>query len=312
MPESKIIPFPEQGTAKNLEFPKSTHSFRFPFVFDGTESALGKVEWTVKGLMISGGLSVIYGPPKSGKSFCAQHAAECVAHGIEFFGKSTKEGLVVYLCGEGAVGFRQRMVAWRKINGLSPTRNFVMMPSALDISTDSDAVNALIADLKALSEMMGQPIVMIVIDTLARYFGPNDENGALEMGRFVNSISRIQEALVSDLGTNPHVCVVHHTGKNIGAGMRGCNALLAAADCAIEVTVKDDGVRQARVADTKDSAVPDPFYYVLRSTSVGVDCDGDLTYSCAVEPTTIIIPDADEEEAAAPRRGRGRPKKSAA
>ena len=304
-----VVPFPVpandvpdfQAIAQN-----SSHSFRYPFVFDGTETNGAKIQWTVKNLLISGGLSVVYGPPKSGKSFLAQDIAERVAHGLDFFGRKTRQGLVVYICAEGAIGFRQRMIAWRHVNDTKPTRNFVMLPAAIDIVNGVDAVAALIADLKALSREMGQPIAMVVIDTLARSFGAADENSACDMGKFINGVALLQDALERELGLKPHVLVVHHTGKRVADGMRGSNSLLGAVDCAIEVTVDPDKIRHVRVPDIKDAAAPDPFYYRLRSVQVGEDEDGEPEYSCAVEKATVAIRTTEEDEDAAPKRRRRR------
>ena len=286
---------------------KSSHTFRFPFVFDGTEKLGGKMQWTIKNLLIAGGLSVIYGPPKSGKSFLAQDAAYRIAHGMDFFGNKTSQGLVVYICAEGSTGFRQRMTAWREANGMPPSPNFIMLPSAIDLVNDASAIDALIADLKAISKEMGQPIAMIVIDTLARSFGGANENDTTDMNKFVGNTGFIQDCLYKALGFKPHVCVVHHCGKDVKAGMRGSNALLGAADATIEVTVNEaDGIRQARVADLKDASKPDPFYYRLRSMRIGTDDDGDGIYSCAVEPTTMVIPDGGDNPFAEKPKGTGK------
>lgn len=296
------------------DFKAKTSSFRYPFVLDGTEQSTGSVRWLVKNLLISGGMSVVYGPPKSGKSFVSQDIAYRTAHGLDFFGRKTSQGLVVYLCGEGAAGFRQRMTAWRKINDMAPSRNFVMMPAALDIVSDDDAIAALISDLKTLSAALATPICMIVVDTLARYFGPHDEDRAADMSKFVTSLSRIQDALERQFNVRPHMMLVHHTGKDVAKGMRGSNALLGAADCTIEVTTKGtDGVRQARVVDIKDAAPADPMFFKLKSTAVGVDEDGETEFSCAVEATTIeITATIASTDAPAAKRGRGRPRKDAA
>jgi len=314
---NNVVPLRENSDAAQPVV-TSNHTFRFPFVFDGTETQGSGVEWTIKNLLISGGLGVVYGPPKSAKSFFAADAAYHVAHGLDFFGYKTKAGLVVYLCGEGATGFKRRMHAWKLANGLPATRNFCMLPQAIDLNADNESIASLIADLKSLCAALGQPIVMIVIDTLARYFGQGDENSAPDMSRFIASIDRIQMALEQATGHRPTALIVHHTGKNLSAGMRGSNALLGAADVTIEVTSNDDGIRQARIADIKDADKADPMFFRLASQRLGIDEDGEPYYSCAVEPTTMAEGITIEEtvdlpfgpNAPASKRGRGRAKKA--
>jgi hypothetical protein len=286
---------------------KSTHNFRFPFIFDGTETEGATVDWTVKNLLIGGGVSAVYGAPKSGKSFFAQDLAERVSRGMSFFGRRTKPGLVIYMCGEGIAGFKRRMTAWREVNDQDPSRNFIMMPATFNLVSDTDAIDAVIADIKAICVHMNQPVAMIVVDTLNRYFGGNDENSASDMSCFVSSIGRMQEALDQAFNMRPHVMIVHHTGKNASDGMRGSNALRGALDCSIEVMANEDGIRQARVVDMKDGGNIDPMYYRLRSIKLGDDEDGEAIYSCAVERTSIEGPFETEKP-----KGRGPAKKAAA
>lgn len=303
MSDSNVISIKGKQKTKVLTVQdRSKHTFRFPFLIDGSETSMDNVKWTIKNLLISGGLSVVYGPPKSGKSFVAIDAAYRVSHGIDFFGRKTDGGLVVYLCGEGQIGFRQRMTAWRQANNAEPTDNFVVMTAAINLLDDKDEIAALKADLSALSIAMNQPIKMIVIDTLAKYFGGGEEDKASEMNRFIASLSGIQVALENQSGENPHIMLVHHTGKNVSAGMRGSNALLGAADAAIEVTANDDGIRQCRIADIKDASSQSPFYFRLGSVEIGIDEDGDTIRTCAVKPAVLDGPF--DAKPAKPARGR--------
>ena len=59
---------------------------------------------------------------------------------------------------------------------------------------------------------------MVVIDTLARCFGGNDENDARDMGAFIEGCDVIKQK------TGATVLVVHHSGKDEGKGARGSSA----------------------------------------------------------------------------------------
>jgi len=53
----------------------------------------------------------IVAPSQSGKSLLATRLASRVATGQPFFGRKTKQGLVVYLCGAGEAGLKPRLQA---------------------------------------------------------------------------------------------------------------------------------------------------------------------------------------------------------
>src|SRR5829696_7931521 len=70
--------------------------------------------YLVKGLVPRVGLTVIWGPPKSGKSFFLLDLLAHVALGWEYRGRRVKQGAVVYLVLEGDEGFRARIEAFRQ------------------------------------------------------------------------------------------------------------------------------------------------------------------------------------------------------
>src|SRR5271169_5958977 len=73
------------------------------------EIALGRERrYLVKGLIPNPGLSVIWGPPKSGKSFWTFDLVMHVALGWEYRGRKVQQGNVVYCAFEGAEGFKPR------------------------------------------------------------------------------------------------------------------------------------------------------------------------------------------------------------
>ena len=73
----------------------------------GTERA-----YLVKGLIPRTGLIVIWGPPKSAKTFWMFDVAMHVALGWEYPGRRMQRGPVVYCAFEGAEGFKARAEAF--------------------------------------------------------------------------------------------------------------------------------------------------------------------------------------------------------
>ena len=93
---------------------KRKRKLRIQFVpFDkiklGTER-----RYLVKGLIPHPGMSVIWGPPKSGKSFWTFDLVMHVALGREYRGRRVHEGPVVYCCFEGQFGINKRVEAFRQ------------------------------------------------------------------------------------------------------------------------------------------------------------------------------------------------------
>lgn len=64
---------------------------------DLLEQPLGSVRWIVEDL-ISTGLVLLVGPPKTGKSWAALQLGLCVSLGMPFLGCPTAQGEVLYLC----------------------------------------------------------------------------------------------------------------------------------------------------------------------------------------------------------------------
>lgn len=54
----------------------------------------------VEGLIINGGSSILYGDSNSGKTFLAIDIACSIARGLDWFGRKTESGVVLYLAAE--------------------------------------------------------------------------------------------------------------------------------------------------------------------------------------------------------------------
>src|SRR5262249_50771799 len=80
-----------------------------------SEIALGNERrYLVKGLIPTPGLSVIWGPPKSGKSFWTFDLVMHVALGWEYRRRPVHQGPVVYCCFEGQSGIKARVEPFRQ------------------------------------------------------------------------------------------------------------------------------------------------------------------------------------------------------
>lgn len=251
---------------------------RFPLIWFGREDAVAPMSWLVRGLMVDGGVSVVFGPPKSSKTFVVLDLALHVAHGRDWYGLRVKPGGVVYVCGEGSAGVRQRMKAWRQEKDGDTSAPFALLPQSINMFDAAEELDRLVADINGLADPMGGPVRLVVFDTVSRMIGSGDEDKARDINVLVRNAERVQKE------TGAHVLFVHHSGKDRDRGMRGSNAFLGAVDVAIEVSKDDTGLCEAKVTAIKDGGEIGPFTYTLRQSAVGTDEEGDDIVSCVIDP----------------------------
>ena len=163
--------------------------------------------YLVKGLIPRGGLTVVWGPPKCGKSYWAFDVAMHVALGWDYRDRRVNQGSVVYVACEGANGFRARVEAFRQRHlaeqpSIVP---FYLIPATLDLVGDACE---LIGQINGtLSEQ--QPVA-VVIDTLNRSLR-GSESSDEDMGAYIKAADAVREAF------GCAVIIVHHCGHDDGA-----------------------------------------------------------------------------------------------
>ena len=201
----------------------------------------------------AGGFNVAYGPSGVGKSFYGINRALTVA----------QHHNVVYVAAEGSAGYKARKNAWRNHHGMGSGGLHFYLDAVPML--DPGAVETFI-DLITPTQPK-----LVVLDTLARCMLGGDENGARDMGLFIEACGRIQRA------TGAAVLVIHHTGKN-GQNERGSSALRGAADVMLELS-NEDGTIVLTCSKAKDSEPFAPQYYTLLQT------DG----SCVMVPADSVM-----------------------
>lgn len=193
------------------------------------------VPWAAFPVAYFGGVSVLAGPPKGGKSTILGHLARCAETGEKFLGEfDVKKGTpVLLLTEEHGVPVVMKTDAF----GLS----------AVAVVQRGDAVRAgwgLADSLAAAARWVkSNPREVVVIDTLAVWAGIENENDA---GEATAAIETIRHAL-ADRGAA--VILVHHTRKGggiAGEATRGSGAIAASCDVQAELTYFD-------AADATDS-----------------------------------------------------------
>ena len=245
--------------------------------------------FVIKGLIPERSFASIYGPSGSFKSFLALDWACHIATGMDWDGHKVKQGSVLYVAGEGGFGVTQRVRAWELQHQVTSLNNLARLSVPI-FPADHDQVKAVLEYCHEIEGKTGQSVKLIILDTLARCYGGNDENSSRDMGAFIKGCDTIKQI------TGAAVLVVHHSGKNVENGGRGSSSLPAALD--VEYRVKRDGEDQQALVLTcskmKDSEQPDPKAYDLTSVHIRFDSDGDDVNSLCIIPVGRQPSDDDE------------------
>jgi hypothetical protein len=166
--------------------------------------------WLTDGLMIRGGLGILAGPSKAGKSTITRQLAQAVANGSEWLGRKTEKGTVLYL----ALEEQEQMLAYqlKKLGVDEDEILYHVGPLAHGDLTDNltQAINHHEASL-------------VVVDTmilLSHFENLNDYNEVYNKLSIVRNIAR---------KTNSHILLIHHTNKM--GGLLGSTAIQGAVDC---------------------------------------------------------------------------------
>ena len=236
-----------------------------------------ELEYTLKGYLPANSLCSIYGPSGSYKSFLAVSWACHIAAGIRWSGRSVSGGSVLYVVGEGGIGVPRRIRAWENVFNRAERLNNLYLVNRPVFPVRREEVNQVILAAQEVKNATGEPVRFIVIDTLARCFGGNDENDARDMGAFIEGCDAIKRE------TGATLLVVHHSGKDDSKGARGSSAFRAALDA--EYSIRREGEGGAIIltcTKMKDSEEPQQAAFDLRTVALFTDSDGESVCSLAV------------------------------
>lgn len=236
------------------------------------------MDWLISGLFEQDSLLQVFGPPGGAKTFTVLDMACCIATNKEYHGRKVQSGAVVYIAGEGFNGLARRLKAWESANHirLDDKPLYVStMPAAL-----LDSVNVA-AVMRAIDQTKCKP-AMVILDTVARNFGPGDENSTQDMTQFVTACDQIRSAYGCTLA------LVHHTGHQEQARGRGSSVLNGAIDASYRVTRDDDGPVLVENTKMKDAMPPEPFAFKFETVHLGFDNeDGTPATSAVLAPCDV-------------------------
>ncbi len=244
-------------------------------------------EWLIKNVLTRSEIGMVAGPSKSGKSFLVSDMALAVARGVDWFGRRTLPGGVVYQAGEGQKGLKKRLRAYRQNHGLNAEDGlpFVLLPSRIDLYNNADQTDELIAEIRHWGSTFPVKLELVVIDTWATATPGANENDGKDVSVILERCARIRDA------TGAAVLIVHHMNAD-GAKVRGHTSILANLENVLLVRQVDglhDGdnrqIREAVISKNKDGEDGQSFKFVLKSVTIGIDEDHDPITSCVVART---------------------------
>jgi len=156
------------------------------------------------GLLPRGGLGLLVGPPKAGKTILALSLALAVSLGRRFLEWETTPGRVLYLLGEGGPQLlKERLEA---MLGETPSP----LPDGLTFSWPENGFRLWLDDPAARAALVRKckedRIDLLVVDPLVR-FHTKDENSTGDMAELVGNLATLREE------SGAAVLLVHHTRK---------------------------------------------------------------------------------------------------
>jgi RecA-family ATPase len=283
LPEVKM---PEYEESEDVPEKRRYQSFLLPEL-----QQLPPPKFLVAPYLLENSFACLFGAPASYKSFLALDWALSICHGVDWNGRATEKGAVVYLAMEGQAGLIQRTEAWHRDTGLDPSDTqfvcFIQPLSFADEDSGDGDVTGVINEIKR--RLGGVPPKMIVVDTLARSFTGKDENNATDMGIFVRNMDTFKHEF------DCTVLAVHHSGKDSDRGMRGSSALRGAVDTELEIKRKSDTMNVClRTRKQKDTEEAEPLWMEAREVNW-------LENKFGIERSSLVLDPSDEPKKAEPK-----------
>lgn len=128
------------------------------------------IPYVIDGLLTQGGLSILAGKPKQGKSSMSRYEAVCVAKGLPFLGRETTKGEVILISLEDPLNHVDNCL---KALGWDPSTD-----SMIHIVESLPFENAVDSAIEAIRETLAQrpDTRLVIVDTLAKLLRVADLN----------------------------------------------------------------------------------------------------------------------------------------
>ena len=202
----------------------AANSFQFETVGNILKNQI-PVNWLVEGLLTVGGMSIIAGAPKSGKSTIIRQLGKCVSSGGDFLNRKVQKGSVLYLALEEQ---RDMLAEQLKRLGVNDNDPFYVHTGPVLSSNKNDDLTSIVQQFKPS---------LVVIDTMILFAGADDINSYNEMYKILSFFRNLARE------NQTHITFVHHQNKSMYGGTKsimGSSAIHGSVDNAIIFNTVDD------------------------------------------------------------------------
>ena len=218
-----------------------------------------EIEWLLDGVLPMAGMSLCGAAPKVGKTTLGRCLALAVSRGVEFIGRRTVAGTVLYIALEDSPRqIRKHMAAI----GASREDRIGWYGHGDFPATTGERLNTLDAVIQEFAP------VLVVIDPLFKFVSIKDGDAYAEVSAALNPLMQIARR------TGVHILLTHHNrkgGGEAGEEVLGSTALFAGVDTLI--SLKRDG--EGRTVETIQREGDDLPATVLRMDPTGwIDAGG--------------------------------------
>jgi len=234
----------------------------------------------VQGLLPEKALVAMIGASNTGKSALAVDLSVAIATGKSFRGLRVRQRAVLYVAAEGQHGLNNRIVALSQRETLFSDAPLGVVTESVDLCSSSNDASRIITACVELEIKTGQPVGLVVIDTVARAMNGADENSGSDMGRLLSHAENIKTK------TGATVLLIHHAGKDASKGARGHSSFRAALDT--EITVEGaTNPRTVSVTKQRDLAPLEPFAFNLVPVTLGTNTYAEVVSAVVVEHSAM-------------------------
>ena len=286
--ESAAAPFPAAVAAAPQAQPaaegdQDEATRTLPFVQASNLPSWEPPRELVEGMLIEGGMTVVYGDSNTGKSFLVLDLCAHVSLGRPWMGRRVQERAVVYLAAESPRSIIDRSRALARHLGCELPHLFIVH-CPIDLFNPNGDTLAVVNTILEIERRFQVRVGLAVADTLARVMGAGDENKAMDMGAVIKHIDLIRAACGCQF------VMVHHTGKDKTNGARGSSALRAATDTEIEVADGEDGQpKTAKITKQRDlPGKATTIGFQLAVVELGAGIFGNVFTTCVVEAADAV------------------------
>jgi len=228
--------------------------------------------YLAKGLLLASQVSILVGPPNTGKSSVVACLAASISMGRAVGETRVKRAAVIYVAAEDPNGIAERAYGFFQTE---PTdlAHFYIHGFPVNLADEAE-MKAFCAEAKRLRREVEAARLLIVFDTLNLCIGDGDENSARDMSRVIGNAQRLARA------TRAHVMIVHHTSAADAGRPRGSTAMHGNADTLLVLrrAEGEQGESLVLLTQEKQRSVQKgkPLVFNIAGLEVGEDDDGEI------------------------------------